>query len=141
MKDKAFIDTNIFIYLYSSDEQEKKALCISEIKKFKCVTSTQALNELSNVFTRRWKLQSQDISNVINEISLFCEISLIEIKTIDKALALHDKYGFSYYDCLMLASALLCGCKYILSEDMQHNQKIDDALQIVNIIRNTNKDD
>ena len=50
MQDKVFIDTNVFIYLYSKDEQVKKDIATKFITNSTCYTSTQAINELSNVF-------------------------------------------------------------------------------------------
>ena len=43
----------------------------------------------------------------LDNIDLVCgEVLSIHRNTINKALALKDRYGYSYYDCLMLASAL-----------------------------------
>jgi len=134
MKGKVFIDTNVFIYLYSDDEPEKKTLAIKQLENNQCLTSTQALNELSNVFTRKWKLSAQDVENVISEISQVCEIKLLDVDTVKKALKIHDEYGYSYYDCLMLSSALQNKCEFIFSEDMQDGQKIED-LEIINIFK------
>ena len=134
MKGKAFIDTNIFIYLYSEDESNKKALCIEHLENYACMTSTQAINELSNVFTKKWKLSATDIGNVISEIQQSCEIKLIGVDVITRALKIYEVYGHSYYDCLMLSSAILSNCDYIFSEDMHDGQKID-GLEIVNIFK------
>jgi len=48
------------------------------------------------------------------------------------ALDLKEKYGYSFFDCLMLASALESGCDVILSEDMGDGQIIENTLKIVN---------
>ena len=138
MRGKAFIDTNIFIYLYSEDEPNKKSLCIEYLQNHDCITSTQAINELSNVLTRKWKLPAKDVKNVISEIQSSCRIELINIEVITRALSIHEKYGYSYYDCLMLSAAILNGCYYIFSEDMQDGQKID-GLEIVNIFQREKK--
>ena len=53
MKDKAFIDTNVLVYLYSEDEAEKQALAYDAIEKYDCITSTQVLNEFSNVCIKK----------------------------------------------------------------------------------------
>ena len=45
MNSKAFIDTNIFIYLYSEDEMQKQS--ISQRVVDNCIISTQVLNEFS----------------------------------------------------------------------------------------------
>jgi predicted nucleic acid-binding protein len=43
-----------------------------------------------------------------------------------------DKYQYSFWDSMMLASALENKCTEIYSEDMQHNQTIEDKLRIIN---------
>jgi predicted nucleic acid-binding protein len=53
--------------------------------------------------------------------------------TIKKALYLHEKYRYSYYDSLILASALENGCKMIFTEDLQNGQVIEKTLKVVNI--------
>jgi len=45
---------------------------------------------------------------------------------------LHDKYFYSYFDSLMLSSALKSSCDIIYSEDMQHGQVIEKSLKIIN---------
>ena len=35
-----------------------------------------------------------------------------------------DKYGFSWWDCMLLASASLAGCEIFFSEDLQHEQTV-----------------
>ena len=134
MKDRAFLDTNILLYLFSEDEHEKRSISTTSLKKYSCITSTQAINELCNVFTKKWKLPPKNIELAVNDIKSICDIQLIDIAVIVRALQTHKKYGFAFYDCLMLSSAILNDCKYILSEDMQHG-KVVDGLQIVNIFK------
>ena len=43
--DKAFIDTNIFIYIQRTDEPDKTKISEKTIDFFDCVVSTQVLNE------------------------------------------------------------------------------------------------
>jgi len=42
------------------------------------------------------------------------------------------KYKFSYWDSLIIASALESGCGILYTEDMQDGQVIEDRLRIVN---------
>ena len=60
------------------------------------------------------------------------EIMLIRRKTIDRALNIKGSYGYSFYDCLMISSALESKCKAILTEDMSDGQLIYDSLAITN---------
>jgi predicted nucleic acid-binding protein len=61
------------------------------------------------------------------------DIALLTAATTDKALDLHMRYRYSFYDSLILAAALESGCQYVISEDLQDNMKIDDRLQVLNV--------
>ena len=132
MNDSVFLDTNIFVYLYSEDEPEKQSVALKTFDKIHCVTSTQVLNEFCSVCLRKLGMSSSEVLQSVNEIIENCELCNINIDTIQSALLLHNKYGYTYYDCLVLSSAIYSGCKYFYSEDMQHNQLIERKLKIIN---------
>jgi predicted nucleic acid-binding protein len=52
--------------------------------------------------------------------------------TIHKACNIAMRYKFSFYDTLIIAAALESNCTILYSEDMHHNQVIENALKIVN---------
>jgi predicted nucleic acid-binding protein len=52
--------------------------------------------------------------------------------TISSAFPLSLKYGFSYWDSLIVAAALTSGCSTLLSEDMQDGLLIEGKLRIKN---------
>jgi predicted nucleic acid-binding protein len=131
--DRAYVDANIFIYLYSDTEPEKRARVLESINKYDRTISTQVLNEFCNVCLRRMNKPKQVVEASVREILATCKLVGISEITVYKALYLHDKYGFSYYDCLMIASALETGCRFLLSEDMAGGQIIEDRLTIKNI--------
>lgn len=133
MKDKAFIDTNIFVYLYSEDELKKRAVVLDTIEKYNCITSTQVLSEFSNVCVKKLHIQSEIISKSVDEIISACTVVPVEQETIKKALELHGKYGYSYYDCLIVASALIYNCPLLLTEDLKDRHVIEHSLTIRNI--------
>ena len=60
------------------------------------------------------------------------EMTLISAKTIEKALNIFVVYKFSYWDSLIVASALESGCSILYTEDMQDGQVIEGRLKIVN---------
>ncbi|MDR0306238.1 MAG: PIN domain-containing protein [Chitinispirillales bacterium] len=82
---------------------------------------------------KKWNISKKIIGNAFDEICSYCKISLINMDTIKKALYLHEKYRYSYYDSLILASALENGCKMIFTEDLQNGQVIEKTLKVVNI--------
>jgi len=133
--DKAFVDTNVLVYLYSgnTDESDKRRRAYEAIEQYNCQISTQVLNEFSNICIKKLKITKNKIRNLINQICSYCDLAYIDEETIDKALEIHEKYGCSYYDCLMLASALERNCIYLLSEDMTDGQVIEGTLTIKNI--------
>jgi predicted nucleic acid-binding protein len=49
-----------------------------------------------------------------------------------QAMEVKRKYGYTYWDSLVLATALLHNCSILYSEDMQHSQLINTTLIIVN---------
>ena len=51
--------------------------------------------------------------------------------TVETAWAVESRYGFSYWDALIVAAAQQQGCRYLLSEDLQHGQQVD-SVQILN---------
>ena len=131
MKDKSFFDTNILIYLFSDEAfKHKKARNLFALIDNKII-STQVLNEFANVCYKK-KLVNSDISAYINKLSLNFQVSLIYKTTIHDAIKIKEKYRYSYYDSVIIASALQNNCSILYSEDMQHNQLIENKLTIIN---------
>ena len=133
MHDKAFLDTNILIYLYSESEVDKRKAACNILDNHYCVSSLQAFNEACNVWFKRQSWGSDKIREHLDNAKLVCdEVLTINRDTINLALSLKEHYGYSYYYCLMLASALESNCTSIMTEDMSNGQIINEQLKIVN---------
>ena len=65
-------------------------------------------------------------------------MSLIERATIIQAFDIVKQYKYSYWDSLIIASALENNCSILFSEDMQHNQLIANKLKIINPFEEVN---
>ena len=126
-----FIDTNILIYSLSRDDKKQdKALALLANKP---VISIQVLNETANIMRRKLGFDVSVIRVVINRISQECSsLQPVTLTTLDRALNIVERYGFSYYDSLIIAAALQADCRTLYSEDMQHGQAIDNQLIIIN---------
>lgn len=135
MKDDIFIDTNIFIYAYSDDNLLKhkiaKNLLQNDLLENSVIVSVQILNEFYSVMSKS-KLSHREIAHFIREIAKQTYVKPIAIETVELCLEIKRKYRLSWWDSLILSSALENGCKIIYSEDMQHGQVIENALKIVN---------
>ena len=135
--DKAFIDTNVFIYIQRTDELNKSKISERTIEFFDCFASTQVLNETCNILTRKYPSPQEEVELVLNSILESCTMIIVTNDYPNKALDYHYKYSISYYDALMVVAALEANCKYLISEDMQDGLIIDNKLKIVNIYKHT----
>jgi len=130
---KAFLDTNLFVYLYSGTDADKKSCVANAINQYERFVSTQVLNEFSNVCIRKLGMPVSDVKKAVLEICEICNLVVVDDATVLAALGKHETYGYAFYDCLIIASALESGCSYLLSEDMADGQIIDGSLTIKNI--------
>lgn len=132
MSGKIFLDTNIVVYLYSGDEPEKRTAAIRFLEQGNPIVSTQVLSELANTLSRKFGLSFDVVAQAVAEVRDACAIVPVMPDTIIQALALAQKYKYSYYDSLILAAALSAGCETLATEDMQHGQVIEGVLTIRN---------
>ena len=132
MNGRVFIDTNIILYSYSKTELEKSEIANNLIFDAKSIISNQVTNETINILYKKYNLNSQQIEDVILELDDNFEICNFTLKTQVKALRIKEKYKYQYYDSLIIATALERGCSILYSEDMQHNQNIENKLIIIN---------
>lgn len=57
---------------------------------------------------------------------------MITIETIRLAWQVKSRYQLSYWDSLIVASALQSGCAILYTEDLSHGLVIDNSLRITN---------
>jgi predicted nucleic acid-binding protein len=123
------------IYLYSDDEISKRNVVFEFINKNNCFVSIQILSEAeaANVWSKKYNKVKTQIIKYLDEIEIVCNTALpINRETINQALNLKERFKFSYYDCLMLSSALEGNCSTVLTEYLQNGQIIDNRLRILN---------
>jgi predicted nucleic acid-binding protein len=77
-------------------------------------------------------LSNAAVASVVSEFFTVFLVEIIDQKIIQKAIALVDKYRYSYFDCLILSSALVSDCSILYSEDMYHLHTIENSLKIIN---------
>lgn len=133
MSVKTFIDTNVWVYLFSNDKKSKFAKDIIESKFDNIVISTQVLNEFFNVIANKHKIKSKtDAKIIVQELIESFIVSVVNNETILQAIDVSIKYKLNYFDSLMIASALSENCNEFYSEDMHHGLIINESLKIVN---------
>jgi predicted nucleic acid-binding protein len=132
MRDRVFYDTNIIVYLYDETEVLKQEITHKSFALIQPVISTQVLNEMSNVMLKKYSVNISTINTIIDNLRDFTDIVIIDILHIKNALEIMEKYQLSFYDSLIIASALEAKCKILYTEDMQHGLRIKDELTIIN---------
>jgi len=132
MTDKIFIDTNILVYLSSSDENKKEITTNLIYSQQKASISTQVLSEFSNVIYKKKIFSSEKLTEFIEMFTKIFKVEIITPIIILKALKLKEKYQFSFWDSMIIATALETDCNIVISEDLQNNQMIENKLKIIN---------
>ncbi len=127
-----FLDTNLLVYAYSKTELNKADRANELLFQSNSLISSQVINEFANVCLRKLHQPEQSIIAAIHEIARSIRIVGFSLSTQLQALRISQKYGFSYYDALVIATALENNCKSLFTEDMQHNQIIEAQLRIIN---------
>jgi predicted nucleic acid-binding protein len=142
MPDRVFIDSNIIIYAYSVDEPKKQVAVNTLLGAHEMILiSTQTINEFVTVTTRKKILRYGQASAAVKELFAVFSVETIDQNSIQNAITLAEKYHYSYFDSLMIASALMSHCSILYSEDMHHQQLIENKLKIINPFHNESGSD
>jgi len=133
MKTPVFIDSNIWLYSFLKQDEEKrltaKKVISSGIKNSICL-STQIINEVCFNLKRNNFLESE-IKEIISSFHHDYRIILLNERIMATASDLREKYPVSFWDSLVIAASLSCRCEILYSEDMQHGQVFESKLKII----------
>ena len=127
---ESFFDTSVLLYLLSADAE--KADRAEELLERSGAISVQVLNEFTAVAIRKLGLSFAEVREVLGTIRTVCVTHPLTIGHHDKGSEIAERYGFSFYDSVIIASALLAECKILYSEDLQHQQVIEKRLTVIN---------
>lgn len=100
MTDNVFLDSNILVYSYSNSELQKQEIARRLISESNSLISTQVLQELCNIVTRKFKFKFsyELVAAVIKES---CQNNTLHINTestILQACQIAGRYRFSFFD-------------------------------------------
>ena len=137
MKDKFFIDTNIFVYSFDSTDPGKQETAHGLIKtalkhETGCI-SFQVMQEFLNVASKKFDppLKLHDLPHYLtNFLVPLCQVYASAALYL-KALEISERWQYSFYDSLIIGAALRAEASILFTEDLQHGQKIQ-SLSIVN---------
>ena len=131
-----FVDTNVLLYGEDSADPGKqtrarewlRALWLRRLGR----VSTQVLNEFYANATRKLRppMPQGDARAEVRRYQRW-QPWLLDHATVETAWAVQSRFGVSYWDALIVAAAQAQGCRYLLTEDMQHLQVMD-QVQVIN---------
>ncbi len=125
-----FIDSNIWLYAFI-ETPHKSFIAKSLIKSADITISTQVINEVCVNLIKKALYPEEKTRNLIE--SFYDKYNVFEInrEILFKASDIRRHHNFSFWDSIILASALLGGCDILYSEDMQADFVMEDT-RIVN---------
>ena len=118
----AFIDTNVLLYLLSSDTA--KADRAERLLAEGGVISVQVLNEFANVARRKGALEWPEITDILSLVRRRLRVVPVTDAVHDRGMALAQRHALSLYDAMIVAAAELSGCGTLFTEDLNHGQRI-----------------
>lgn len=125
----AFFDTNILVYAQQADGKADRARALFAGGG---KLSVQVLNEFTAVSRRKQRRDWHEIAEAISDVLTMVDPPLaLTLDLHAAARALAEDHRLSFYDALIVASAIEAGCDILYSEDMQHGRIIG-GLAIVN---------
>ncbi len=131
-----FVDTNVLLYSEDGANGAKQAQAIAWLERLwqrrLGRLSTQVLNEFYVNVTRKITpaMPAGDARAEVRRYQRW-QPWAIDHATVESAWSVESRYGLNYWDALIVAAAQAQGCRFLLSEDLQHRQQID-SVQILN---------
>ncbi|MFT7723019.1 MAG: PIN domain-containing protein [Roseateles sp.] len=125
-----FVDTNVLLYAFDDTDLAKRQRARDWLAA--CWTrrcgrvSTQVLNEFYANARKRFAtaISAGDARAEVRRYQAWHPWQ-IDQPTIETAWAAESRYQLNYWDALMVGAAQHLGCAILLTEDLQHGQRID----------------
>ena len=131
-----FVDTNVLIYSEDGADPDKRRRArewLQVLWQRRCGRlSAQVLHEFYVNATRKLR-PAMPAGDARAEVRRYQRWNpwANDHATVETAWAVESRFRLSYWDSLLVAAALQQGCDLLLTEDLQHDQRMD-SLRIVN---------
>lgn len=138
MRVKAFVDTNIWLYALvktSADDPHHHAASHFLDRLPRPVISTQVIKEAVSNLIKKANMPELAIRKLVADWYKECDVHACNEGQIIAASWLREKYSFSHWDSLIVASAIDAGCDVLYSEDLQDGLRVNDQLSVANPLK------
>ncbi len=117
----------------ASQDKQKQLVAKSLIRQTpRIALSTQVINEVSINLVRKFQADERDIRKLIRSFYRKYLVIALNRSILLHASDLRVVYHFSFWDSIIVASALAAGAAILYSEDMQDGLIVQNQLSIVN---------
>jgi predicted nucleic acid-binding protein len=128
-EDRIFVDTNILIYAYDVTAGQKHAIAsdiLADLWNARLgVVSTQVLQEFFvNVVQKIQRPVDIRLAKDIVKDLLKWHVVVNNGESILEAIDIHDRYGYSFWDAMIIAAAIKGRAAVLMTEDLQDGQTI-----------------
>ena len=127
-----FLDSNIWIYALAQQDSEKRDVAAKLIQSAGIVVSTQVINEVCVNLIKKASFSEVQVKALIADFHRGSQVVTFTADSLIQASALRESYALSFWDSLIVSSALQTQVPILYSEDMQHQLVINQQLQIIN---------
>jgi len=128
-----FIDTNIWLYAFiPSQDPTKSARARDIIRQSDIIISSQVINEICVNLIKKAQSGEPAIRRLINSFYKRYTAIIIDKATMLKSSELRENLQLSYWDSLIVSSALLGGAQTLYTEDMADGLLVENRLRITN---------
>ena len=131
MTGPVFVDTNVFVYRHDSSDPSKQSRAkqwIALLVRHRSGRlSFQVLQELYATLTRRRLNFERSQAREIVELLTEWRPIAVNRALLDRAWLLESRHLLSWWDALIVAAAQTCGCRVLLTEDLQHGYEFDEV--------------
>lgn len=122
-------DTNVILCLLDDGPRAARAETILERGPR---ISVQVLNEAMENCRRKAGMGWDDTVAFLAGVQTLCPVEDLTLRTHEVGRALAERPGFSIYDAMIVAAALIAGCTTLWTEDMQDGLLVEGQLRLVN---------
>jgi predicted nucleic acid-binding protein len=131
-----FIDTNILVYAFDRSAGKKHPIAVQVVRdcwenETGCL-SIQVLQEFFVNVTRKiaTPLDLHTARQLVADLAQW-RVQAPEVNDILQAIDFQERFQLSFWDAMVVQSAVRLGCKQLLTEDLNHGQ-VYGNVQVVN---------
>lgn len=125
MNARFFVDTNVFVYTVDRRDPVKHRRARAALEEItgEIFLSTQVLQECYVSLVKKVEMRPQDAQRFVRSLRQFDVVS-VSPDLVEDAIEISITKKLSFWDSLLLSTAISARCSVLLTEDLNHGQVI-----------------